>query len=39
MEGICGRATEIVAEQFQQARGLVVDGIAGPQTLGALGLG
>lgn len=37
-DGIFGRATEIAVEQFQERSGLVVDGIAGPRTLAALGM-
>ena len=38
MDGIYGQNTENAVRQFQKARGLTVDGIAGPATLKALGL-
>lgn len=38
LDGQVGPRTKQATRDFQQARGLVVDGIAGPQTLGALGL-
>jgi peptidoglycan DL-endopeptidase CwlO len=37
-DGEYGPITRAAVRQFQQSRGLIVDGIAGPQTLGALGL-
>ncbi len=37
-DGEYGPITRAAVRQFQQSRGLLVDGIAGPQTLGALGL-
>lgn len=36
--GYYGTQTEAAVRRFQRARGLTVDGIAGPQTLGALGI-
>jgi peptidoglycan hydrolase-like protein with peptidoglycan-binding domain len=37
-DGIYGRQTRRAVRRFQAAHGLAVDGIAGPVTLGALGL-
>ena len=37
-DGEYGPITRAAVRSFQQSRGLLVDGIAGPQTLGALGL-
>jgi peptidoglycan DL-endopeptidase CwlO len=37
-DGEYGPITRAAVRQYQQAHGLVVDGVAGPQTLGALGL-
>jgi peptidoglycan DL-endopeptidase CwlO len=37
-DGEYGPITRAAVRRYQQARGLLVDGIAGPQTLGALGL-
>lgn len=37
-DGIYGAATEAAVREFQRRAGLQVDGIAGPQTLGKLGL-
>jgi len=37
-DGEYGPITRAAVRQYQQAHGLLVDGIAGPQTLGALGL-
>lgn len=39
IDGIFGAKTRSAVIAFQRARGLAVDGIAGPQTLGALGGG
>lgn len=36
--GYYGTKTQTAVKRFQQQRGLTVDGIAGPQTLGALGI-
>lgn len=36
IDGIAGRRTKKAIEDFQRTKGLKVDGIAGPQTLGAL---
>lgn len=36
--GYYGTQTEAAVRRFQRTRGLTVDGIAGPQTLGALGI-
>ena len=36
IDGHYGPYTELAVKQFQQARGLVADGVAGPRTLGAL---
>lgn len=38
IDGYLGPVTEVALRRFQAARGLVVDGAAGPQTWGALGL-
>jgi hypothetical protein len=38
VDGIYGAATTAVVREFQRRAGLTVDGIAGPQTLGRLGL-
>lgn len=38
VDGIFGRQTRAAVVRYQRSRGLAVDGIAGPQTLGALGL-
>ena len=38
MDGIFTNETEAVAKQFQQAKGLRVDGIIGPATRAALSL-
>lgn len=37
-DGIFGRQTDLAVRQFQQQKGLQVDGIVGPQTSAALGL-
>ena len=37
-DGFFGKATDTAIQQFQQKKGLVVDGIVGAQTLQALGL-
>jgi hypothetical protein len=37
VDGIFGSKTETATRAYQSARGLVVDGIAGPKTWGALG--
>jgi peptidoglycan DL-endopeptidase CwlO len=37
-DGEYGPITRAAVRQYQQAHGLIVDGIAGPQTLGSLGL-
>ena len=37
-DGVYGSATRRAVISFQRAHGLIVDGIVGPQTLGALGL-
>lgn len=39
IDGIYGIATQRAVESFQRSQGLFVDGIAGEETLGALGLG
>lgn len=38
VDGIFGSQTQQAVTEFQRANGLSVDGVAGPQTLGALGL-
>jgi peptidoglycan hydrolase-like protein with peptidoglycan-binding domain len=37
-DGVYGSATRRAVMEFQREHGLIVDGIVGPQTLGALGL-
>ena len=37
-DGVFGSKTEAAVKKFQQAKGLTVDGQAGPQTLSALGI-
>jgi cell wall-associated NlpC family hydrolase len=37
-DGVYGPVTRAAVRNFQASKGLLVDGIAGPQTLGALGL-
>jgi peptidoglycan hydrolase-like protein with peptidoglycan-binding domain len=37
-DGVYGSRTRAAVMAFQRAHGLIVDGIVGPQTLGALGL-
>jgi peptidoglycan hydrolase-like protein with peptidoglycan-binding domain len=37
-DGVYGSATRRAVMSFQRSHGLIVDGIVGPQTLGALGL-
>src|SRR5256885_11389347 len=37
-DGVYGSATRRAVVEFQREHGLIVDGIVGPQTLGALGL-
>ncbi len=39
IDGIFGSQTESAVRRFQEREGLQVDGIAGPNTLGALGAG
>jgi peptidoglycan hydrolase-like protein with peptidoglycan-binding domain len=38
-DGVYGSVTRRAVMSFQRSHGLIVDGIVGPQTLGALGLG
>ncbi|HYP03739.1 MAG TPA: peptidoglycan-binding protein, partial [Cyanobium sp.] len=37
-DGVFGERTELAVRTFQSRQGLLVDGVAGPLTLGALGL-
>ena len=39
IDGIFGGGTEAAVLAFQRSAGLLADGIAGPRTVGALGLG